>query len=167
MKDTQQSTAQTAPAPAEPAAPAPERTFTQAQVDAMIGERLGRERAKYADFDAIKEKADRWDAQQAANMTELQREQQKSQELQARLDKMTQAETVRGIREKVAAETGVPVDLLTGSTEEDCKTQAEKIKAYARPTYPQVRDGGDPTPPATKKATRDQFADYFNNTFFN
>ena len=32
-------------APAEP-----ERTFTQAEMDAIIGDRLKRERAKYADY---------------------------------------------------------------------------------------------------------------------
>lgn len=149
--------------PTEPAAP--EKTFTQAQVDAMIGERLSRERAKYADFDALKEKAEKWDAEQAANMTDLQKAQEEAKNLQAQLDQLKQADVVRGIRAKVAAETGVPADILTGSTEEDCKAQAEKIKAYARPTYPQVVDNGTPTPPASQKKTRDQFADYFNQNF--
>lgn len=150
--------------PTEPA-PAPERTFTQAQVDAMIGERLSRERAKYADYDALKDKAGKWDAEQAANMTDLQKAQEQARTLQAQLDQLKQAETIRGIRDKVAAETGIPADILTGDTEETCRAQAEKIKAYARPTYPQVQDGGTPTPPTSKKSTRDQFAEYFNQNF--
>lgn len=34
--------------------PAPEKTFTQAELDAIIGERLSRERQKYADYDELK-----------------------------------------------------------------------------------------------------------------
>lgn len=43
------------------------KTFTQEQVDAMIGERLGRERAKYADYDELKAKADKFTKIEEAN----------------------------------------------------------------------------------------------------
>ena len=33
-----------------------ERYFTQSEMDAIIGERLSRERNKYADYDSLKEK---------------------------------------------------------------------------------------------------------------
>ena len=39
----------------------PERTFTQAELDAVIGERLSRERAKYVDYETLKEKASKFD----------------------------------------------------------------------------------------------------------
>lgn len=150
------------PSPAEP-----ERTFTQAQVDAMIGERLSRERAKFADYDALKVKAGQWDAAQEAGKTELQKATEKAEALQAQLDQYQQQETLRGIRATVSKETGVPADLLTAETEDACRAQAQAIKAYkdAR-TYPQVKDGGEPTPPAPKKTTREQFAEHFNQ-FFN
>ena len=35
-----------------------EKTFTQSELDQIIGERLKREREKYPDYDALKEKAD-------------------------------------------------------------------------------------------------------------
>ena len=79
--------------------------------------------------------------------------------LQTELDGMKAAEAVRLVREKVAQEKKVPVHLLTGDTEEDCASQADSILAFAKPTYPNVKDGGE-VAPNNKKATRDQFAEW-------
>lgn len=49
-----------------------QKTFTQEELDAIIAERLGRERQKYADYDSLKQKAGKYDEQQEANKTELQ-----------------------------------------------------------------------------------------------
>ncbi len=45
----------------EPNGGAPEKTFTQGEMDAIIGERLAREREKYADYDILKAKAAKFD----------------------------------------------------------------------------------------------------------
>ena len=50
-----------------------ERTFTQSEMDAIIRDRLARERGKYADYDAVKAKAEQFDAAQEADRSELQR----------------------------------------------------------------------------------------------
>lgn len=127
-----------------PNAATPAATFTQAQLDAILTERLARERAKYQDYEDLKAKAAKFDAAEAAGKTELQKATEKAAELQKKLDEMTAANTRREIREKIARETGVPADLLSGDTEEACKAQAEKINAYARPTaYPAVPDAGE------------------------
>lgn len=119
-------------------------TFTQAQLDAILSDRLARERAKYGDYEALKEKAAKFDAAEAAGKSELEKATEKAAELQRRIDEMTAANTRREIREKVAKETGVPADLLFGDTEEACKAQAEKINAYAHPSaYPAVPDAGE------------------------
>ena len=39
-----------------------ERTFTQAELNAIVADRLARERAKYADYDKLKDKAGKADA---------------------------------------------------------------------------------------------------------
>lgn len=70
---------------------------------------------------------------------------------------------LRDLREKVSKETGVPSDLLTAETEEACKAQADAIKAYAKPSYPPLPDGGE-VHGAGSSATRDKFADWFNET---
>lgn len=137
-----------------------ERTFTQAEMNAIISDRLSRERSKYADYDDLKAKAQQFDAAQEAGKTELQKANEKAAKLQAQLDSMTKANTLRDIRGKVAAATGVPAELLSGDTEEACTAQAQAILKFAQPGYPSIRDGGDPhhTPTCS---TRQQFADWF------
>lgn len=63
------------PPPAPPAGepPASDRTFTQVELDRMISDRLDRERKKYADFDQIKQKAQKLDDIEAENASELEK----------------------------------------------------------------------------------------------
>ena len=75
---------------------ASERTFTQAEMNAIIADRLSRERAKYADYDALKEKADQFDAAQEAGKTELQKANERAAALQTQVDALTRANEVRG-----------------------------------------------------------------------
>lgn len=127
-----------------------EKTFTQAEVNKIVSDRLQREAAKYADYETLKA--------QAAE-AETNGEQVKS--LQAELDGMKAAEALRTMREKVSKATGIPSSLLTEETEEACTAQAEAIKAFAKPTYPTVRDGGEVVN-IGKPTTKQQFADWFN-----
>ena len=137
------------------------KTFTQEEVDAIVGDRLKRERAKYADYDTLIEKAGKYDTEQE----ELQKIIEARDSLQAELDNMKAAEEVRKMREQVSQETGVPTALLTGATAEECKAQAEAILNYAKPKgYPEVRDGGEVVN-VGKKTTRQQFADWANEAF--
>lgn len=138
-----------------------QKTFTQDELNAIVNERLKREREKYPDYAALKEKAEKYDKYEEESKTEIQKMTEKADRLQKELDDIKHAESLREIRAKVAKETGVPENLLSGATEEDCKAQAEAIKAFAKPTYPSVRDGGEPggNPGVT---TAQQFADWFN-----
>lgn len=99
------------------------RTFTQDEVNAIVEDRLARERAKYADYDDLKAQAGKTDA------------------LQQQLDAIAADKARREMKQKVSDATGVPVELLTGETEEACTAQAQAIRAYANP-YPNVKDGG-------------------------
>ena len=137
-------------------------SFTQEDVDRIVKERLERERAKYADYESMKEKAAKYDEVEEASKTELQKATEKVTKLQKELDSIKTAEKVRNIRAEVAKETNVPVDLLTGETKEDCEAQAKAILSFAKPdTYPNVKDGGEVRNTGGKK-TRDQFADFLN-----
>ncbi len=51
----------------------PERTFTQAELNAILADRLNRQRAQYADYDILKEQAAKWAAAEDAQKTEAQR----------------------------------------------------------------------------------------------
>lgn len=89
--------------------------------------------------------------------------QEKISALQADIEQRNLADAIRAMREKVAGETGIPTNLLTGTTEEECKTQAQGILDFAKPAaYPNVRDGGE-THVNVQQTTRQQFADWFNS----
>ena len=132
--------------------PAGERTFTQAQLDAIVADRLNREKAKYADYETLKEKAAKFDAAEEAGKTELQKANDKAAALQRELDDLKQSQTQAAMRAKVAKDTKLPAELaefLTAQDEEGCKAQAQKLLGQLKPgSYPSVPDGGEATPPA-------------------
>lgn len=140
-----------------------ERTFTQSELNAIVTDRLSREREQYADYAALKEKAEKYDAAQEADKTDLQKATEKVAALQAQVEAYTKADNLRSIREKVSKETGVPAGLLYGEDEDSCKAQAQAILDYAKPQTggSAIRDGGDPQAKPSG-STRDQFADWFN-----
>ena len=141
---------------------APEKTFTQDEVNRIVTNRL----AKYSDYETLKEKAEKFDEAEEANKSELQKALDKANKLQTELDNLQKQNTIRQVRDEVSQTTGVPASLLTGSTKEECEAQANAIAAYkaqsAPAAYPSVKDGGDPQLNA-KKTTRDQFADWLNS----
>lgn len=140
-----------------------EAKFTQADLDRIVKDRLTREREKYGDYDALKAKADKFDEIEEASKTELQKATERAKALQDELDAFKKAESLRTMREKVAHNTGVPVNLLTAESEDACKEQAKQILEFSRPSgYPQVKDGGE-VRTSGKKSTRDSFAEWFNN----
>lgn len=135
------------------------KTFTQEEVNSIVAERLGRDRQKYADYDSLKEKAEKFDQLQEANKTELEKANERANKLEAELADIKKANEVRDIRSKISMETGVPMELLTADTEEDCKRQAAAINAFAMPkSYPNVSDGGE-VGGTLKASPREQFAE--------
>ena len=120
---------------------ADDKTFTQAEMDSIIEGRLARERQKYADYEDLREKASKYDEYQEQSKTELQKEKEKSDALQAKLTALEKEGTVRQVREKVAKDTSVPAELLTGEDEETCKKRAEAILKFAKPkNYPGTKE---------------------------
>lgn len=116
-------------------------SFSQEQVDAIVRDRLAREREKYKDYNSLKSKAAEYDKQQEASKTELQKAQEQTEALRKELSGLKEQEKIRSIRTKVSGETGVPSELLTGDSEEDCKTQAEAILKFAKGSkYPGIKE---------------------------
>ena len=122
-----------------------EKTFTQAEVDIIVKDRLKRDREKYADYDALKEKASKFDELEAANKSELEKALEKANSLQKELDGIKAAQQLREMREKIANENNVPIEFLTGTTEEECNQQAEKVKEMLSASGVPVKvvDGGE------------------------
>lgn len=138
------------------------KTFTQAELDKIVAERLTRERQKFAGFDELKEKAAKFDELEESSKTELQKATERAAKLENELNAYKKAEEVRTIRAKVAEETGIPAHLLTEDTEESCTEQARAIIAYANPDkYPVLNDGGE-VQKMTKGSAKQQFAEWAN-----
>lgn len=140
------------------------KTFTQDEVNNIVNDRLARERKKYEgiDLEALKTKAAEFDRMEEANKSELEKANDRANKLAVELENIKKAEEVRVIRQKVSDETGVPVNLLTASTEDECTEQANAIKAFAVPSgYPVVKDGGEPQT-MSKQSARADFSAWAN-----
>jgi len=91
-------------------------TFTQADVDRIVRERVQRERAKYADYDALKAKAE------GAKTVE---------DRLAEMEKRTAAAEASALRSDIAARHGISAEdrdlLLTGTDAETLEAQAKRI----------------------------------------
>ena len=141
---------------------ATEKTFTQAELDQIIGERLKREREKYPDYDALKEKAAKLDEIEEASKSELQKATERAEKLESELTQLKRAEEIRGVREAVATQYGIPANLLSGESEETCAEQAKALLEFKSATpYPNVKDGGE-VQNRIKGTTRQQFAEWAN-----
>lgn len=117
------------------------KTFTQDEVNEIVEKRLWNERKKYENYEALKEKAEKFDELQAASMSELEKMTKRAEAAEAELNRKKEAEKVREIRDRVAAEMKVPANLLSGATEEECRTQAQGILDFAKPAgYPHVQN---------------------------
>lgn len=141
-------------------APAGERTFTQAEMDAIIGDRLKRERAKYADYEDVKAKAQQFDAAQEAAKTDLEKAVEERDRLKEQLkEQQEQLEQWKAERDraeqvaKAAAEHGVdPALLARMAGDVDENAQFLKQQLAAQPRYPTLNDQGDPKPQTASKA---------------
>lgn len=97
-------------------------------------------------------------AKNTANADELKQALERATALETELNGLKLANQLRDIRDAVAKEKGVPAELLTGDSEDACRTQADAILAFAKPgAYPSLHDGGEAKTP-TGGSTRDKFA---------
>lgn len=82
--------------------PKPEdRTFSQAELDRILQDRLARDRQKYADYDDIKTKAAKFDKLEAEQMSDLQKEQAARQKAEEERTKALDTANARLIRAEV------------------------------------------------------------------
>lgn len=103
-----------------------EAITSQEDFDKAIQARLARERAKFSDYDEVKAKADKLAEIEDAQKSEAQKQQEALEKAQRELAELTVAKT----RAEVAADKGVPAELLTGSTQEELEASAEALNAW-------------------------------------
>ena len=93
------------------------QTFTQADVDRIVRERVQRERAKYADYDELKERAG-----QATTL----------EERVAQIERQAQANEARAMRAEIANAKGLTptqAKRLVGNTREELEADADELLA--------------------------------------
>lgn len=121
------------------------KTFTQADVDRIVGQRLARDREQYADYDQLKEAAAELAKIREGEKTELQRIQE---ELDAERKARENAESASAAmkRTQYGMDKGLPRDLaelLTAGDDESLNAQIEKLLPHVAPkAEPKVTNGG-------------------------
>lgn len=118
---------------------AAERTFTQAELDQIVQQRIARERDKFSDYDDLKQRAS---------------EAKTVEEQLAELRSQNEAIQRESLRNRVAAEYGIaPADadlMLTGKDEETLTAQAKRLQEHiarenaSRPHDRVPHDRGNP-----------------------
>lgn len=126
------------PEPTPDPTPEPDQTFTQADVDRIVKERVQREKAKYADYDDLKAKA--------GNATTL-------EERVAQIERQAQESESRALRAEVANAKGLTPNQakrLIGSTREELEADADEllkdISAQKKQNNVSPREGNNPKP---------------------
>ncbi len=115
------------------------KTFTQAELDAIIADRLGRERQRYADYEDLKKAAAKLKEIEDASKGEAQKLQEQLQALQAENTSLkTQVQTARA--ERAAAKGGALYpDLVAAKVPADTMNDEKKLEAAIndiKKTYP-------------------------------
>jgi len=101
---------------------------TQDELDRVIGQRIARERAKFADYDEIRAQL----ASAVRDKDTAERELGDLQKAYAELETRLTTAELSELRLRVAAEKGVPADLLNGDTEEALVAAADALLAFQR-----------------------------------
>ena len=101
------------------------RTFTQEEVNHLIGERLDRFKASI-DLDGLQAKAAQYDQAQDAAKSDLQKAVERAEAAEKARDEAVTA----AAREAVARAKGVPPEHLTGTTREEMEASADALLSW-------------------------------------
>lgn len=109
------------------------KSYTQAEIDGIVEGRLKREREKYVDYDDLKSKAAKWEEQENANRSELERAQGTAAEEKKRADGAELSALKLDVALDKAPEGMSPADVrklaprLSGTTREELEKDAEEL----------------------------------------
>lgn len=108
------------------------RTFTQDEVNELMGKVRRETREKFADYDELSKKAKAYDEAQEAAKTELEKAQEAAAAAKAEADALRAEKAHAQLVAKVSAATGVPAALISGEDEEAMTANANAIAAFAK-----------------------------------
>ncbi|MEG1798639.1 MAG: DUF4355 domain-containing protein [Synergistaceae bacterium] len=135
--------------------PKPDKTFTQAELDAIVSDRLKREKDKYSDYDELKKSKTELDELKKSQMSEVEKLKAENEALQKKAAEKEAALKVQELKElksKLCAAAGLKAELadrLSGEDETSIKKDIEELKKL----IPSAPAGGGGTPPASDTKT--------------
>lgn len=113
--------------------PTPPRTFTQDEVNAFVAEERRKTTEKFAGYDELKAKADKFDQAEQESQTELQKAIARAEKAEKERDTERagrEAAERQSLAATVAAEKGVPSTHISGTTREELEASAEQLIAW-------------------------------------
>ena len=105
-----------------------EAITSQEQLDKVLSKRLERERAKYSDYEELKQKA----AEAADSRSEVEKLHDRVKEL----EQERHQSAVEAAKAKAASEYGVPADLLVGDDTDAVEAHAKRLAEYVAAQAP-------------------------------
>ena len=105
-----------------------EAITSQEQLDKVLSKRLERERAKYSDYEELKQKA----AEAADSRSEVEKLHDRVKEL----EQERHQSAVEAAKAKAASEYGVPADLLVGDDTDAVEAHAKRLSEYVAAQAP-------------------------------
>lgn len=108
------------------------KTFTQDEVNELMGKVRRETREKYADYDDLAKKAKAYDDAQEAAKSELEKAQEAAAAAKAEADALRAEKAHAQLVAKVSAATGVPASLISGDDEESMTATAKAIAEFAK-----------------------------------
>lgn len=142
-----------------------EKTFTQAELEAVLADRLRREREKYKDYADLKKMAEEYKKLKESQMSETEKLQAKLAEYERQLlekEREIAEARMESLKLKVLDEMGLPkswASRIFGTTEEEIKQDAEELKKLLGVQGKPVGSGTNPANPGNNQAqvfTREQ-----------
>ena len=105
-----------------------EAITSQEQLDKVLSKRLERERAKYSDYEELKQKA----AEAADSRSEVEKLHDRVKEL----EQERHQSAIEAAKAKAASEYGVPADLLVGDDTDAIEAHAKRLSEYVAAQAP-------------------------------
>lgn len=134
---------------------------SQDALDKIVQARVARERAKFSDYDDLKAKADKLAQFEESQKSEAQRAQERLDAAEKRASELE----LKATRAEVAAAKGVPVALLSGSTQAELESAADALIQFkgSAPSGPIAPREGTPRNSNSEDPMREFARSLFNS----
>jgi len=112
------------------------RSFTQAELDAIIADRISRVKKQYGDYDELKDKASKWEEHEIEQMDELERAQKRIADAEAAAEQANQQASETLVLASVIAEASkagalYPEDAFNLIDRSGVKVEGGKVEGVA------------------------------------